>query len=575
MARFMAGVPIKKSMVEVERELVGAFGFVPELFRAQSAHSRVTTAEARLFGAALLSAGRLTRQQKGGLIFAVGGALGDERWHRLHIQSSPSDDQESRALIDFALRLACGGIWFSARDVERLVRSGFDDTAILEAVVITAVGQMLRILVEGLQPSSDPKRAHSAAVGRDNSSPPHDWQQPVGPYLKSEAQLLPGSEPFSFLRDQLGFVPKLFRAQTSQPDLVAAEIHFLEQIVHAEEPLGRIQKEEILLAVSASNLNTYGVAMQQQILEGLGVGVEQSDEVANHLASASISATDRALLLEISKLNSNQSGSEDRFQAGVLESHGFTQAQIVEAVAVAAFANFLNTLQFGLGVTPDFQPARIYTPKDLYPSVSDLRPTSDGIHTADPDAELVKQVQSGSADVFEELVRRHSGRVFGTVAGIVGNIDDARDVTQDVFLKAFENIGRFEGRAKFSTWLTSIAINTGTELLRHRRSTEPLGIVDDDEGFRPRQVQKWTDDPEQIFTAAQRNELVRDAILRLPEKYRVALILRDISQLSSEEAAAALEIGVPALKARVLRARLMLRERLAPHFARDRERDDA
>ncbi len=112
-------------------------------------------------------------------------------------------------------------------------------------------------------------------------------------------------------------------------------------------------------------------------------------------------------------------------------------------------------------------------------------------------------------------------------------------------------------------------------MLRHRKHSESLGAVDDEEDFRPRQVQQWADDPEQICTAAQRNELVRDGILRLPEKYRMALILRDISQLSSEEAAAALEIGVPALKARVLRGRLMLRERLAPHFARDREGHDA
>ena len=575
MARSMTGAPIKKSMVDVERELMGAFGFVPELFQAQSAHPLVTSTEVRLFGAALLSKGRLTSPQKEGLIFLVAGARGDECWQRPHVRSFPSDGEESRALTDFALRLVCHGLWFSARDVECLARNGFDDEAILEAVVITALGQMLCILMEGLQPSSDPKHAQSAVVGSENPSPPYDWQQPVGPYLKAEAQVLPDSESFSFLRDQLGFVPKLFRAQMSQPDLVAAELHFLEQIVYAEEPLSRIQKEEVLLAVSASNLNTYGVALQRQVLDGLGVGTKQSDEIANDLRSAMISAADRVLLQEVSKLKSNRSGPGDHFQAGLLETHGFTKSQIVEAVAVAAFANFLNTLQFGLGVTPDFPPARIYTPKDLYPSTSDPRPTSDGIHAPDPDADLVKQVQGGSMDVFEELVRRHSGRVFGTVAGIVGNIDDARDATQDVFLKAFENIARFERRAKFSTWLISIAINTGTEMLRHRKPTEPFGIADDNEDFRPRQVQKWTDDPEQIFTAAQRNELVRDGILRLPEKYRVALILRDISQLSSEEAAAALEIGVPALKARVLRGRLMLRERLAPHFARGRERDDA
>lgn len=575
MTRSMAGAPINKSLVDVERELAITFGFVPDVFRAQSAHPLVASAEARLFGAALRSEVRLTRPQKEGLLFVVASARGDEYWQRLYVQSSSTEDKRSRALTDFALQLACHGLWFSARDVERLTSTGFDDEAIIEAVVVTALGQMLSILTVALQPCGDPKCTQSAVPGRGRPSPPHDWQQSTGPYLKSQPQALPNSESLSFLQDQLGFVPKLFRAQMSRPDLVAAEVQFLEQVVHTEERLSRIQKEVILLAVSASNLNTYGVALQRQILEGLGLGVEQSDEIANNLGSATISPADKVLLLEVSKLKGSQWGTEERFQAGVLETHGFSKSQIVEAVAVAAFANFLNTLQFGLGVTPDFAPTRIYTAKDLYLSTSDARPTSGEIPGPDPDAEIVKQVQGGIVDAFEELVRRHSGRVFGTIAGIVGNVDDARDATQEVFLKAFESIARFEGRAKFSTWLISIAINTGTEMLRHRKLSEPLGSVEDDEDFRPRQIQRWTDDPEQIFNAAQRNELVRDGILRLPEKYRVALILRDISQLSSEEAAAALEIGVPALKARVLRGRLMLRERLAPHFARERERDDA
>ena len=97
--------------------------------------------------------------------------------------------------------------------------------------------------------------------------------------------------------------------------------------------------------------------------------------------------------------------------------------------------------------------------------------------------------------------------------------------------------------------------------------------MQDDEGFRPRQVQKWTDDPERLLAASQMNELVRDAVLRLPEKYRIAVLLRDINQLSTEEAAAVLELSVPALKARVLRGRLMLRESLAPHFIRQDKTD--
>lgn len=139
-------------------------------------------------------------------------------------------------------------------------------------------------------------------------------------------------------------------------------------------------------------------------------------------------------------------------------------------------------------------------------------------------------------------------------------------------MKAFENIGHFQGRSKFSTWLTSIAIHTGTDVLRQRKPSESL--EEDDEGFRPRQVQKWVDDPEVLLAAAQRSELVREAVLRLPEKYRIAVLLRDINQLSTEEAAAALELSVPALKARVLRGRLMLRESLAPHFIRREKTDD-
>jgi RNA polymerase sigma-70 factor (ECF subfamily) len=144
------------------------------------------------------------------------------------------------------------------------------------------------------------------------------------------------------------------------------------------------------------------------------------------------------------------------------------------------------------------------------------------------------------------------------------NYDEARDATQDVFVKVFEHIGRFEGRSKFSTWVTSIAVNTGTEILRQRRPLLPLD--DEDEQFRPRKVMAWAEDPEALFAAAQMNSLVREAVLRLPYKYRVAVLLRDINQLSTEDAAEALGLSVPALKARVLRGRLMLRESLAAHF---------
>jgi RNA polymerase sigma-70 factor (ECF subfamily) len=249
-----------------------------------------------------------------------------------------------------------------------------------------------------------------------------------------------------------------------------------------------------------------------------------------------------------------------------LREHGFTEPQIIEATAVAAFTNFLSIVQFGLSPVPDFPPHRVFTRKDLYPSDPHLRPTSDD-RFVDPDSSLVAQVKEGNTEVFAELVRRHTRRVFGTLAGLLGNIDDARDSTQDVFLKAFQNIDKFQGRSKFSTWIMSITVNTGTELLRQRRPTESLDDTDDESCFRPRQVQSWLPDPEQQLAKAQINDLVRQGVVRLPEKYRVALLLRDINQIPTEEVARALNLSVPALKARVLRGRLMLRESLAPHFS--------
>src|SRR5262249_35715023 len=154
----------------------------------------------------------------------------------------PSDDERSRALTDFAAQLACRGLWFSAKDVERLAHHRFDDEAILEAVIITALGQMLCILTEALQPYNEADRSHPFVSKSDRPSPSNKWEQPTEPYLKSQPLAPPDFEPFSFLQDQLGFIPKLFRAQMFRPDLVAAQIHFLEQIVHAEEPLSRVQK---------------------------------------------------------------------------------------------------------------------------------------------------------------------------------------------------------------------------------------------------------------------------------------------------------------------------------------------
>jgi RNA polymerase sigma-70 factor (ECF subfamily) len=427
---------------------------------------------------------------------------------------------------------------------------------------------MLCTLAEGLQPKLDSEPVQPV-TSEIHALPvfPENWVQTPGPYLTSPSEAA-DFQPYALLREQIGFVPNLFRAQMLRPDLVEAEVQALDQILFPEDLLSRIQKESILLSISAANLNTCCVAVHSQILSALGVPLEECDQIVEDHRTASISLEDKALLEEGRKLSRCRIRTGNQFDPEILRRHGFTDSHIVEATVMVGLTNFLNTLQVGLGTVPDFPPRRLFTPKDLYPASREARPTVDAGPVVDPDAELVVRVQGGDVDGFEELVRRHSRRVFSTLEGIVGNRDDARDAMQDVFLKAFEKIGQFQGRSRFSTWLLSIAINTGTEILRQRKPLEPLESTDEDDDFRPRQVQSWADDPEELFSAAQRSELVREGILRLPEKYRVALILRDINQLSSEEAATALELSVPALKARVLRGRLMLRESLAPHFIR-------
>ena len=547
-------------------QLVAAYGFLPNLFRVQSALPRALEAEQQLINTVVVREGRLSREQKDAILNDVATVWGSDYCRALFGHSFAAVPDRNFALFDFCLKLAKHGPWVSGRDVLTLKNSGFDETAILEAIVTTGVGLMLCTLAEGLRPRLDTELKSPAPAELLNVPEPLDWPNTPGPHLGSLSDSVADPRVHAVLRERYGYVPNLYRLQSSAPELLDAEVQLLESVSFPEDGLNRVQKECILLAVSAANLNTYCATLHSHILNILGVPLEESDRIVEDHRQSNISGTDQALLDETRKLASLPIRSSQRFETQRLRAQGFTERQIVDAVVVSGLANFLNTLQAGLGAPADFPPRKIFGPKDLYLLSDGLRPISDATFPEDPDAALVALVREGNIDVFEELVRRHSRRIFGTLAGLVGNIEDARDATQEVFLKAFENIGRFQGRSKFSTWLTSIAINTGTDFLRQRKPSESLKETQDDEGFRPRQVQKWTDDPEQLLAASQMDELVREAVLRLPEKYRIAVLLRDINQLSTEEAAAVLELSVPALKARVLRGRLMLRERLAPHF---------
>ena len=254
-----------------------------------------------------------------------------------------------------------------------------------------------------------------------------------------------------------------------------------------------------------------------------------------------------------------------------LRKSNFSDEQILEAVLMVGLTQFLNAVQMGLGTEPDFKPRVTFPLKEVNPPVDSKRPMlerplMDESVPDDPDVEFVRRVKDGDTDAFEELVRRHGRRVYRSLVGILGNAEEAEDALQDCFLKAFQHLPAFEGRARFSTWLVRIAINTGVQRLRSRKDFDTLD--DESEDFKPRRIQAWDENPEDLYSRQELKMLVEREVMKLPAKYRVALMLRDLEELSTEQAANALGLSVPGLKARVLRGRLMLREAMVSYFTK-------
>jgi RNA polymerase sigma-70 factor (ECF subfamily) len=355
--------------------------------------------------------------------------------------------------------------------------------------------------------------------------------------------------------------------------LLEAELEAVDRILLPEDALTRVQKECILLAVSAANLNSYCVAMHCNLLRGLGMPSEEGDQIAVDHHESGLTEPDKALLDFAVKLGTGVSefSREDVVKLQVL---GFSEEQILECEVVTAFNNFANTLQMGIGIEPDFKPPPIFEKNKMNLPGATQTPTQAGgavrlVETLqDADAGLVAQAQSGGLEAFETLVRRHGQLIYRTLIAILGNPPDAQDAMQDTFLSAFKHIGGFEGRSKFSTWFVSIARNTALQRLRRGRLFESLDedVYEEERDSRPRQVRAWQDNPEQCCSKSEMRQLVEKGILALPANYRVVVILRDIQQLSTDEVARQLELSVPAVKTRLLRGRLMLREWLSPYF---------
>ena len=372
------------------------------------------------------------------------------------------------------------------------------------------------------------------------------------------------------LTRNFGLAPRIYSAQMIRPDLVDAQICFLDQLLFKKGALTRVQKEFILLAVSAENNNSYFPALHCQTLQFLGVKPEQSQQVALDHRAANLSESDVVLLDFVKKLVSTPHAFTDTDVESLRKSN-FNEEQILEAVLMVGLTQLLNCIQMGLGTEPDFKPRVIFPLKEMNPPVDSERQMleaelSDGVVGDDPDFEIVARVRNGETDAFEELVRKHGRRVYRSLLAIMGSAEEAEDALQDAFLKAFQHLGHFEGRSRFSTWLVRIAINTGLQRIRSQKQFDSLD--EDGEEFRPRNIQAWSDNPEEYYSREELRRLVEKEVMKLPVKYRLALMLRDLEEQSTEEAAASLGLSVPGLKARVLRGRLMLRESMVQYFSK-------
>jgi RNA polymerase sigma-70 factor, ECF subfamily len=184
---------------------------------------------------------------------------------------------------------------------------------------------------------------------------------------------------------------------------------------------------------------------------------------------------------------------------------------------------------------------------------------------------LVEAAKKGDIAAFEELVKRYDRNVFRIAQHITQNREDAEDVVQDAFLKAYGNLSQFQGQSKFYTWLVRIAVNEALMKLRRRRPERTVSLdqdVETDEDTIPREVADWSPNPEQQYNQAELRELLQRTIQGLPAGFRTVFVLRDVEGLSTEETAEALGLSIPAVKSRLLRARLQLRERLNKYFKR-------
>jgi RNA polymerase sigma-70 factor (ECF subfamily) len=187
------------------------------------------------------------------------------------------------------------------------------------------------------------------------------------------------------------------------------------------------------------------------------------------------------------------------------------------------------------------------------------------------ETQLVERAKQGDLDAFTTLVNRYDSKIFRLTQHITGNREDAEDALQEAFLKAFSHLKQFQGDSRFYTWLVRIAVNESLMKLRKRKTANTVSLdepVETEDDSLPREVAAWDPNPEERYQQRELREILDRTVQSLPPIFRTVLVLRDLDHLSTEETAEVLNLSVPAVKSRLLRARLQLREKLSKYFKR-------
>ena len=178
------------------------------------------------------------------------------------------------------------------------------------------------------------------------------------------------------------------------------------------------------------------------------------------------------------------------------------------------------------------------------------------------DEEVVARVLAGETGMFEVVMRRHNQRLYSVARAILRNDGEAEDVMQDAYVRAYEHLNQFAGRAKFSTWLTRIAVHEALARQRRGNRYQELEPMSEREGDPMDRFASLTPNPEQQASNSEIRRLLEEAVDNLPDNYRTVFMLRDIEEMSTTDAADVLEITEENVKVRLHRARALLRKSL-------------